>query len=85
MSLDKKEFLLQKKARRLPERLPKLFDEGNFIETDAGMLMLGNLFRESGVVARLEDIAKNALINIIIIFLGITVGANSYSRTVLKG
>jgi oxaloacetate decarboxylase beta subunit len=41
------------------------------------MLMLGNLFRESGVVARLEDTAKNALINIITIFLGITVGATA--------
>lgn len=35
-----------------------------------GMLMLGNLFRECGVVARLEDTAKNALINIVTIFLG---------------
>lgn len=45
--------------------------------TLVGMLMLGNLFRESGVVARLEDTAKNALINIITIFLGITVGATA--------
>ncbi|WP_424945081.1 sodium ion-translocating decarboxylase subunit beta [Candidatus Thiosymbion oneisti] len=42
-----------------------------------GMLMLGNLFRECGVVARLEDTAKNALINIVTIFLGITVGATA--------
>ena len=45
--------------------------------TLVGMLMLGNLFRESGVVGRLEDTAKNALINIITIFLGITVGATA--------
>lgn len=45
--------------------------------TLVGMLMLGNLFRECGVVARLEDTAKNALINIITIFLGITVGATA--------
>jgi len=45
--------------------------------TLVGMLMLGNLFRECGVVGRLEDTAKNALINIITIFLGITVGATA--------
>jgi len=45
--------------------------------TLVGMLMLGNLFRESGVVGRLEDTAKNALINIITIFLGTTVGATA--------
>ncbi len=42
-----------------------------------GMLMLGNLFRECGVVERLSDTAQNALINIVTIFLGITVGATS--------
>ena len=39
------------------------------------MLMLGNLFRESGVVDRLSDTAQNALMNIVTIILGITVGA----------
>jgi oxaloacetate decarboxylase beta subunit len=42
-----------------------------------GMLMLGNLFRESGVVGRLTDTAQNALINIITIFLGLSVGATA--------
>jgi oxaloacetate decarboxylase beta subunit len=42
-----------------------------------GMLMLGNLFRESGVVQRLSDTAQNALINIVTIFLGLTVGATA--------
>lgn len=42
-----------------------------------GMLMLGNLFRESGVVARLSDTAQNALINIVTIMLGLTVGATA--------
>ncbi|MDW7673540.1 MAG: sodium ion-translocating decarboxylase subunit beta [Bacillota bacterium] len=42
-----------------------------------GMLMLGNLFRESGVVERLTDTAQNSLINIVTIFLGITVGAST--------
>jgi oxaloacetate decarboxylase beta subunit len=42
-----------------------------------GMLMLGNLFRESGVSARLSETAQNALINIVTIFLGVTVGATA--------
>lgn len=42
-----------------------------------GMLMLGNLFRESGVVGRLTDTAQNTLINIITIFLGLSVGATA--------
>ncbi|MBP7176002.1 MAG: sodium ion-translocating decarboxylase subunit beta [Thermoclostridium sp.] len=42
-----------------------------------GMLMLGNLFKESGVVGRLNDTAQNALINIVTIFLGLTVGATA--------
>ncbi|WP_045175801.1 sodium ion-translocating decarboxylase subunit beta [Anaerocellum danielii] len=42
-----------------------------------GMLMLGNLFRECGVVERLSDTAQNALINIITIFLGLSVGATA--------
>jgi len=49
-----------------------------------GMLMLGNLFRECGVVDRLEDTAKNALINIITIFLGVTVGATATAEQFLK-
>ena len=42
-----------------------------------GMLMLGNLFRECGVVERLSDTVQNALINIVTIFLSVTVGATS--------
>jgi len=42
-----------------------------------GMLMLGNLFRESGVVDRLFKTAQNELMNIITIFLGTTVGATA--------
>jgi oxaloacetate decarboxylase beta subunit len=49
-----------------------------------GMLMLGNLFRECGVVGRLEDTSKNALINIITIFLGVTVGATATAEQFLK-
>ena len=39
--------------------------------------MLGNLFKESGVVERLNETAQNALINIVTIFLGLTVGATA--------
>jgi oxaloacetate decarboxylase beta subunit len=42
-----------------------------------GMFMLGNLMRECGVVDRLSETAQNALINIVTIFLSITVGATS--------
>lgn len=49
-----------------------------------GMLMLGNLFRESGVVERLSDTAQNALINIVTIFLGLTVGATASASIFLR-
>ncbi|MGI6169714.1 MAG: sodium ion-translocating decarboxylase subunit beta [Christensenellales bacterium] len=49
-----------------------------------GMLMLGNLFRESGVVERLSNTAQNALINIVTIFLGITVGATAVGTKFLE-
>lgn len=49
-----------------------------------GMLMVGNLFRECGVVGRLEDTAKNALINTITIFLGMSVGATATAENFLK-
>jgi len=49
-----------------------------------GMLMLGNVFRECGVVGRLEDTAKNALINIITIGLGLSVGAKATGAEFLR-
>ena len=49
-----------------------------------GMLMLGNLFKESGVVERLSDTAQNTLINIVTIFLGVTVGATANAETFLR-
>jgi len=49
-----------------------------------GMLMLGNLFRESGVVERLSETAQNAMINIVTIFLGVTVGATAVAETFLQ-
>ena len=49
-----------------------------------GMLMFGNLLKESGVAARLVDTAQNALMNIVTIFLGITVGATTKASTFLS-
>ena len=49
-----------------------------------GMLMLGNLFRESGVVERLSKTAQNELMNIITILLGVTVGATANAHTFLQ-
>ena len=49
-----------------------------------GMFMLGNLFRESGVVERLSETAQNALMNIITILLGVTVGATANGGDFLK-
>ena len=48
-----------------------------------GLLMLGNLFKESGVVQRLSDTAQNAMINIITIMLGLSVGAKADGSTFL--
>ncbi|HZJ77746.1 MAG TPA: sodium ion-translocating decarboxylase subunit beta [Clostridia bacterium] len=49
-----------------------------------GMLMLGNLFRESGVVERLSDVAQNALSNIVTILLGLSVGATANGQDFLQ-
>ena len=60
----------------------------SFLVPDAtaliGCLMLGNLFRESGVVDRLSKTTQNELINIITIFLGTTVGATASAENFLK-
>lgn len=49
-----------------------------------GALMLGNLLRECGVVERLSKTAQNEMINIITIFLGLTVGATANAENFLK-
>lgn len=49
-----------------------------------GMLMIGNLFRESGVVDRLSKTAQNELINIVTIFLGIAVGSKMSGEAFLN-
>ncbi len=56
----------------LPEALPLL-----------GMLMLGNLLRESGVTDRLSKTAQNDLSNIIVIFLGVSIGAKATADSFL--
>ncbi len=49
-----------------------------------GMLMLGNLFRESGVVRQLQDTASNALMYIVVILLGTSVGATTSAEAFLN-
>ena len=49
-----------------------------------GMLMLGNLIKESGVVPRLSNTAQNELINIITIFLGVVVGTKAFAPVFLS-
>ncbi|MCQ2431231.1 MAG: sodium ion-translocating decarboxylase subunit beta [Clostridia bacterium] len=49
-----------------------------------GCLMLGNLFKESGVVERLNKTAQNELMNIVTIFLGVSVGATATAATFLS-
>ena len=49
-----------------------------------GSLMLGNLFKESGVTDRLSKTAQNELMNIVTIFLGVTVGATAKADTFLQ-
>ena len=58
---------------RLPDAAPLI-----------GMLMLGNLMRESGVVSRLSNTAQNELMNIITICLGMTVGATATGEVFLS-
>jgi oxaloacetate decarboxylase beta subunit len=48
-----------------------------------GMLMLGNLFRESGVVRQLTETSSNALMYIVVILLGTSVGATTSAETFL--
>ena len=57
----------------LPDAIPLL-----------GMLMLGNLMRESGVVGRLSQQAQNGLMNTITIFLGVCVGCKAIGTTFLQ-
>ena len=49
-----------------------------------GMLMLGNLLKESGVCDRLSSQAQNGLMNTVTIFLGVSVGCKAYGATFLQ-
>ena len=49
-----------------------------------GLLMVGNLFRESGVVKQLQETASNALMYIVVIVLGLSVGATTSAERFLK-
>ncbi|HEY8362366.1 MAG TPA: sodium ion-translocating decarboxylase subunit beta, partial [Tissierellaceae bacterium] len=49
-----------------------------------GMLMLGNLMRECGVIDRLSKTAQNELMNIVVIFLGLTVGATANAEIFIQ-
>lgn len=49
-----------------------------------GMLMLGNLFKESGVVKQLTETAANAMMYIVVILLGTSVGASTSAEAFLK-
>lgn len=50
-----------------------------------GCLMLGNLMKECGVVDRLSKTVQNELMNIVVIFLGLTVGATATAEAFLNG
>ena len=49
-----------------------------------GCLMFGNLLKETGVTERLSDTAQNALMNIVTLFLGVSVGATAVGSTFLQ-
>ncbi|MFH1382633.1 MAG: sodium ion-translocating decarboxylase subunit beta [Chloroflexota bacterium] len=49
-----------------------------------GMLMLGNLMKESGVVGRLADVASGALVNVVTLLLGLSIGASMLGGDFLR-
>ncbi|MBI2849413.1 MAG: sodium ion-translocating decarboxylase subunit beta [Chloroflexi bacterium] len=49
-----------------------------------GMLMFGNLMRESGVLKRLVDVSEGALANVVTLFLGLTIGASMLGGNFLR-
>jgi oxaloacetate decarboxylase beta subunit len=90
----KKERTIRMKAPRLISRREKiLFPFVGFIVTVLiapqasillGMLFLGNILKESGVTDRLANTARNALVDIVTILLGVTVGAASRADLFLR-
>ena len=90
----KKERTIKMKPLRRVSKLEKIIFPVvvtivvGFILPDAipllGMLMLGNLFKESGVCDRLSTQAQNGLMNTVTIFLGVSVGCKAYGGTFLQ-
>ncbi|MDR1545022.1 MAG: sodium ion-translocating decarboxylase subunit beta [Prevotellaceae bacterium] len=87
----KKERVIRMKAPRQVSKLEKIIFPivglllTTFIAPTAmpllGMLFFGNILKESGVTERLADTARNALMNIVTILLGVTVGASTQATT----
>lgn len=91
----KKERLIRMKPPRAVSKLEKILFPlvglllTGFISPSSlpllGMLFFGNLLKESGVTARLADTARNSMIDIVTILLGITVGASTQASVFLTG
>jgi carboxybiotin decarboxylase len=91
----KKERLIRMKPARSVSRLEKILFPiiglllTTFISPSAlpllGMLFFGNILKESGVTKRLADTSKTALIDIVTIILGLTVGASTQADVFLTG
>lgn len=89
----KKERLIRMKApRHVPQREKIIFPIAAFLVAALiapgalvliGMLFLGNLLKESCVTERLANTARNAMIDIVTIFLGFSVGASTQAQTFL--
>lgn len=79
LTTDKERKIRMVQLRTVSKREKILFPAVLLLLPDAapllGMFCFGNLMRESGVVERLSDTVQNALINIVTIFLGLSVGA----------
>jgi len=90
----KKERLIRMKPPRMVPKIEKImfpiigFLLTGFISPSSipllGMLFFGNLLKESGFTKRLADTARNSLIDIVTILLGITVGASTQATVFLK-
>ncbi|MFH1000613.1 MAG: sodium ion-translocating decarboxylase subunit beta [Bacteroidota bacterium] len=91
---NKKEKLIRMKPPRVVPKLEKVmfpiigFLLTGFISPSSmpllGMLFFGNLLKESGYTKRLADTARNSLIDIVTILLGVTVGASTQATVFLK-
>ena len=88
---ERKVVMVQRKRVSKPVRIlfpiVTLFFTGLLLPSAAplvGMLMLGNLFRECGVVDRLLRASENEMLNIVTIFLGLSVGASMTAKQFLN-